>query len=117
MSQGPPQGESGNGNATALANLANTANSAGQTVNGQLSVMLAQIGSSASSLSEQNTTQQATLTQLTTQRDSLSAVSLDTEAANLSNYQKSYQAAAQLLTVLDQLMATAINLGVTTTVT
>jgi len=111
------QGESGNGNATALANLANTANSAGQTVNGQLSVMLAQIGSSASSLSEQTTTQQATLTQLTTQRDSLSAVSLDTEAANLSQYQKSYQAAAQLLTVLDQLMATAINLGVTTTVT
>ena len=111
------QGESGNGNATALANLANVTNSSGQTANGQLSVMLAMIGSSASSLSEQSTTQQATLTQLTTQRDSLSAVSLDTEAANLSQYQKSYQAAAQLLTVLDQLMATAINLGTQTTVT
>lgn len=111
------QGESGNGNATALANIANTLNSAGQTVNGQLSTMLAQIGSSASSLAEQTTTQQATLTQLTTQRDSLSTVSLDTEAANLSQYQKSYQAAAQLLTVLDQLMATAINLGTPTTVT
>ena len=111
------QGESGNGNATALANLATTVNSSGQTVNGQLGSMLAQIGSSASSLSEQTTTQQATLTQLTTQRDSLSAVSLDTEAANLSQYQKSYQAAAQLLTVLDQLMATAINLGTQTTVT
>ncbi len=111
------QGESGNGNATALANLANTVNSAGQTVNGQLSTMLAQIGSSASSLAEQTTTQQATLTQLTTQRDSTSAVSLDTEAANLSQYQKSYQAAAQLLTVLDGLMATAINLGTPTTVT
>jgi len=113
----PGQGESGNGNATALANLANATNTSGQTVNGQLSSMLAQIGSSAASLSEQNTTQQATLTQLTTQRDSLSAVSLDTEAANLSQYQKSYQAAAQLLTVLDQLMATAINLGTQTTVT
>ena len=111
------QGESGNGNATALANLANVTNSSGQTASGQLSVMLAMIGSSASSLSEQSTTQQATLTQLTTQRDSLSAVSLDTEAANLSQYQKSYQAAAQLLTVLDQLMATAINLGTQTTVT
>jgi flagellar hook-associated protein 1 FlgK len=56
------------------------------------------------------------LTQLTTQRDTLSAVSLDTEAANLSQYQKSYQAAAQVLTVLDSLMATAINLGTQTSV-
>ena len=60
--------------------------------------------------------QKATLTQLTTQRDSLSAVSLDTEAANLSQYQRSYQAAAQLLTVLDRLMATAMNLGTQTAV-
>ena len=111
------QGESGNGNATALANLASTVNSSGQTVDGQLSSMLAQIGSSASSLAEQTTIRQATLTQLTTQRDSLSAVSLDTEAANLAQYQKSYQAAAQLLTVLDRLMATAINLGTQTTAT
>ena len=91
--------------------------SLGQTISGALGVMLAQIGSQASSLNEQNTTQQATLTQLTTQRDSESAVSLDTEAANLSQYQKSYQAAAQVLTVIDELMATAINLGTPTTVT
>jgi len=110
------QGESGNGNADALANLSQVTNSSGQTMSGSLSVMLAQVGASASSLAEQTTTQQASLTQLTTQRDSLSAVSLDTEAANLSQYQKSYQAAAQLLTVLDSLMATAINLGQQTTV-
>jgi flagellar hook-associated protein 1 FlgK len=116
-SAGTGEGESGTTNATALANLSQTTDAAGETVAGDLSVMLSQVGSSASSLTEQNTTQQATLTQLTTQRDSESAVSLDTEAANLSQYQKSYQAAAQLLTVLDQLMATAINLGTPTTVT
>jgi flagellar hook-associated protein 1 FlgK len=110
------EGESGNGNATALANLALTTDTTGQTISGALGVMLAQVGASASSLTEQNTTQQATLTQLTTQRDSTSAVSLDAEAANLSQYQKSYQAAAQLLTVLDSLMATAINLGTQTAV-
>jgi flagellar hook-associated protein 1 FlgK len=115
-SAGTGEGESGNGNATALANLALTTDATGTTISGSLGVMLAQVGSSASSLSEQNTTQQATLTQLTTQRDSTSAVSLDTEAANLSQYQKSYQAAAQLLTVLDSLMATAINLGTQTAV-
>jgi flagellar hook-associated protein 1 FlgK len=116
-SAGLGEGESGNTNATALANLSQTTNSSGQTILDQLSAMVAQIGSSASSLQEQSTAQQATLTQLTTQRDSVSAVSLDTEAANLSQYQKSYQAAAQLLTVLDGLMATAINLGTPTTVT
>jgi flagellar hook-associated protein 1 FlgK len=110
------EGESGSRNANALANLAEATNSSGQTMSGSLGVMLSQIGSDASSSSDQNTAQQATLTQLTTQRDSLSAVSLDTEAANLSQYQKSYQAAAQLLTVLDSLMATAINLGTQTTV-
>ena len=111
------EGASGNGNAAALANVATTVDSSGQTVAGRLGAMLAQVGSSASLLQQQTTTQQATLTQLTTQRSSLSSVSLDTEAANLSQYEKSYQAAAQLLTVLDRLMATAMNIGVQTTVT
>jgi len=115
-SAGPGEGESGNSNANALANLAQTTNASGYTISDSLGSILTQVGSSSSSLQEQNTTQQATLTQLTTQRDSISAVSLDTEAANLSQYQKSYQAAAQLLTVLDSLMATAINLGVDTAV-
>jgi flagellar hook-associated protein 1 FlgK len=113
---GVGEGAGGNTNATALANLAQAVNASGQTIPGALSVMIGEIGSSASSLQEQNTAQKATLTQLTTQRDSLSGVSLDTEAANLSQYQRSYQAAAQLLTVLDRLMATAINIGTPTAV-
>ena len=111
------EGESGSGNASALANVATTIDGTGQTVIGRLGAMVARIGSTASSLLLQTTTQQATLTQLTTQRNSLSSVSLDTEAANLSQYQKSYEAAAQLLTVLDRLMATAMNIGTQTTVT
>jgi flagellar hook-associated protein 1 FlgK len=49
-------------------------------------------------------------------RDGLSAVNLDTEAANLTTYQRSYQAAAQVFTIVDQLLAAAINLGTQTTV-
>lgn len=113
---GVGEGEGGNTNATALSNLTTAVNGSGQTILGVLGVMVGAIGTTASGLQEQNTAQKATLTQLTTQRDSLSAVSLDTEAANLSQYQRSYQAAAQLLTVLDRLMATAINLGTQTTV-
>jgi flagellar hook-associated protein 1 FlgK len=46
------EGESGNGNATALANLALTTDTTGQTISGALGVMLAQVGASASSLTE-----------------------------------------------------------------
>jgi flagellar hook-associated protein 1 FlgK len=56
--------------------------------------------------------QQASLTQLTTERDSLSAVSLDTEASNLTLYQRSYQAASQVFSIADTIMASAINIGV-----
>jgi len=69
------------------------------------------VGTATASASTDNTAQQATLTQLTTQRDSLSVVSLDEEASNLTQYQRSYQAAAKLLTITDSVMASAINLG------
>ena len=60
--------------------------------------------------------QQATLTQLTSQRDSLSAVSLDEEAASLTQYQNSYNAAAKLFSIINTLFASALNLGTQTTV-
>lgn len=42
-------------------------------------------------------------------RDSISAVSLDEEGMNLLHYQKSYNAAARLMTTLDEAVATIIN--------
>jgi flagellar hook-associated protein 1 FlgK len=56
------------------------------------------------------------LTQLTTQKSSLSSVSLDQEASNLTVYERSYQAASKVFTIIDQLMASALNLGTATTV-
>jgi flagellar hook-associated protein 1 FlgK len=56
------------------------------------------------------------LTQLTSQRDSLSGVSLDEEASNLTQYQRSYQAASEVFSIANTIMASAINLGVETTV-
>ena len=111
------EGSTGNTNATALAGLS-TANMVGsQTASGFLASFLGQIGSDAAGATTNNTAQQATLTQLTTQRDSLSGVSLDEEASNLTQYQRSYQAASQVFTIVDSLMASAINLGTETTVT
>ena len=63
-----------------------------------------------------STVQQATLSQLTTQRNALSGVSLNEEAGNLTNYQRAYEAAAKIFSIVDQMMATALNLGVPTSV-
>jgi flagellar hook-associated protein 1 FlgK len=110
------EGSSGNDNATALANLATANTVGGQTASGFLASFLGQVGSDASTVTTENTAQQVTLTQLTSQRDSLSAVSSDEEAANLTQFQRSYQAASEVFNIVDTLMASAINLGVETSV-
>ena len=60
--------------------------------------------------------QQASLRQLTSLRDATSGVSLDQEAANLTQYQRSYQAAAKVFSIIDQLLADALNMGVSSAV-
>jgi flagellar hook-associated protein 1 FlgK len=110
------EGASGNGNALAMADLASANNVGGQTATSFFSSLLGQIGSAASGASTDNAAQQATLAQLTTQRNALSGVSLDEEAANLTQYQRSYQAAAKVFSVVDSIMASALNLGEASTV-
>lgn len=110
------EGSSGNTNATALAALGTATLAAGQTASGYLASSLAQIGQAASAATSDSTLQQATLTQLKTQRNALSGVSLDEEASNLTEYQRAYQAASQLFSIIDTLFASALNLGVVTSV-
>jgi flagellar hook-associated protein 1 FlgK len=110
------EGSAGNDNATALANLSTSNVVGNQTASSFLASFLAQIGTDTSAATTDNAAQQAMLTQLTTQRDSLSGVSLDEEAANLTQYQRSYQAASQVFTIVNSLMASAINLGVETAI-
>jgi flagellar hook-associated protein 1 len=114
---GTGEGSAGNTNATALAGLSSTDVVGSQTASGFLASFFGQIGSDASAAATNNSAQQGTLTQLTTQRDSFSSVSLDEEAANLTQYQRSYQAASQVFTIASTIMASAINLGIETTVT
>ena len=110
------QGSAGNTNASALSNLSSANIVNGQTASGFLASFLGQIGSDTAAATTNNSAQQATLTQLTTQRDSLSGVSLDQEASNLTQYQRAYQAASQVFNIANSIMASAINLGVQTTV-
>ena len=51
------------------------------------------------------------LQQLQQQQASVSGVSLDEEASNLLLYQRAYQAAAQAISAVDQMLQTAIQMG------
>lgn len=113
---GAGEGSSGNTNASALAALGTATLVGGETAAGYLGSSLAQIGQASSAATSDSTLQKATLTQLTTQRDALSGVSLNEEASNLTEYQRSYQAASQLFSIINTLFASSINLGVVTSV-
>lgn len=113
---GGGEGSSGNTNASLLAALSKSNIVGGTTPDGYLASSLAQIGAAASSAVTDSQLQSATLTQLTTQRNQLSGVSLDEEAASLTQYQRSYQAASQLFSIIDTLFASVLNFGVVTSV-
>ncbi len=112
---GVGEGTLGSSNANALAALATGTDSSGETIAAQFASLLGTIGTASAGVQEQNATQSASLTQLTTQRDALSGVSLDQEAANLTQYQQSYDAAAKVFAIVNQLLTDSINLGQETT--
>jgi len=113
---GAGEGASGTTNALALANLATNPIVGGQTASSFYSSFIGQIGDTVASTTSSNTAQTAALNQVQTQVNSLSGVSFDDEASNLTLYQKSYEAAAKVMTIVDQLMSDALNLGQQTTV-
>jgi flagellar hook-associated protein 1 FlgK len=56
------------------------------------------------------------VTQLQSQRDTLSGVNLNDEAASMQQFERSYQAASEVFGILNSIMASALNLGVQTAV-
>jgi flagellar hook-associated protein 1 FlgK len=70
---------------------------------------VASIGVLSSTAKGQSTNQQVLVTQLNTQRQNVSGVSLDEEASHLIQYQRAYQAAARVITIMDSLLDTLIN--------
>ena len=101
-----------NGNASQIAQLANaTIGSLGnQTFSGYYSDVVAAVGSTKQATSDSLTFNNNLLSQLQASRDSVSSVSLDTEATNLITFQRSYEAAAKVINVADELVQTVISL-------
>ncbi len=110
------QGTGDNSNAVTAANLATQTIVGGETPSNYYSNLVSTLGASVSQTTTENTALAASVTQLQTQRDTLSSVNLDDEASSLEQFQRSYQAASQVFTILNSIMASALNLGVETAV-
>ncbi len=104
-------GTGDNSNATAMANLDGQSIVNGQTPINYYSNFVSTLGSTVSEVQTENTAQNASVTQLETQNDALSSVNLNDEAAAMSTLESSYQAASQVFTLLNTIMASALNLG------
>jgi flagellar hook-associated protein 1 FlgK len=109
-------GTGDNTNAVALANLGNQTIAGGQTPSDYYSNFVTTLGSTVSQVQTENTAQNASITQLQTQSNALSSVNLNDEASNLTVFERSYQAASQVFTILNTIMSSALNLGEQATV-
>ena len=73
------------------------------------STLVAQIGSGVRNAKSTQETAQAVLTAVSNQRQAVSGVSLDEEMTNLITFQRGYQASAQALNVMNEVLNTLIN--------
>jgi flagellar hook-associated protein 1 FlgK len=112
ISPGPP--EVSNGIPLALAQLENPQSAAdqidGQSYTAAFGDMATQAGNLLNDATEDQQVAQSALTQAQNLRQQQSGVNLDQQAATLVEYQRSYEANAEMLTVLNQLMQDTINI-------
>jgi flagellar hook-associated protein 1 len=79
------------------------------TVGSSYGQLVVDVGSQTHSADVNRSAQQALLNQVTDQRDSISGVNLDEEAANLQRFQQAYQAAAQMISASNTIFQTLLS--------
>lgn len=101
-----------NGIALQLAGLDNAANGQinGQSFTGYFSNLVSQVGNAVSNAGTGATTQTQLVAQAKSLQQQLSGVDINEEAIRLVQLQSSYQAASKVVTVIDQLTQTLINM-------
>ena len=101
-----------NGNAIQLAALGESASNGvnGMSFTGFLGEITAAVGRESAAAKDGNDAQAQVLTQSKALRDEASGVSLDEQAILLLQFQRSYQAIAKLLTTIDSLTESTLNL-------
>jgi flagellar hook-associated protein 1 FlgK len=81
-----------------------------QTFSGACSLDVENFGDALSNANDQVTNYNSVNTMLLNQRDSVSGVSLEEEMANLITYQKAYETSAQIISTVNQMLTTVVNL-------
>ena len=101
-----------NTNAIAMANLQGglTMNGASTTFDSYYSALASGVGSDVSNASANANYEDAMVSHLENYRESVSGVSLDEEMVNLVKFQHAYQAAAKLITTVDDMLNTVLNM-------
>lgn len=105
-------GSSGsNGNVANLLAAVNGNMSSGQTPTAAYANIVYQVGSDASNATAQSTALSDSITQLTNQQSSVSGVSIDEETTNLIRYQTAYEAAARIISTIQDLNTVTLDMG------
>jgi len=99
-----------NANVEALYALRNQTIVNGETPADYYSGIVFNIGNAANNASARQSASSLVLQQLSDQRASVSGVSLDEEAANLMRYQQAYAASAQVISSINSMLQTVINM-------
>ena len=100
-----------NGNLANLSAIQNQTIIAGATPTTYYGNIVFSVGNDVSNGTAELQSSQLVLQQLQDQRGSISGVSLDEEAANMTQYQQAYDAAARIVTTVNQMLETVINMG------
>jgi flagellar hook-associated protein 1 FlgK len=104
----------GNGNVAQLLGVQTAALPSGQNPTDSYSSIVYQVGAVAADAQAESDASSMSLTQLTDQQSSLSGVSINEESVNLIRYQQAFEAAAHVISTIDQLNEVALNMGATT---
>jgi flagellar hook-associated protein 1 FlgK len=103
-----------NGNAEVMYALGSQNIIDGENPSDYYSNIVFNVGNAASNASAEQTASSGILQQLNDQNSAVSGVSLDEEAANMISYQNAYQASAQVITTVNDMMYTVINMNTLT---
>lgn len=100
-----------NGNVANLLAVQNQNLSSGETPLDTYASLVSQTGNLTDQAQAEVTASTASLTQLNNQLGSVSGVNLDEETTNLMNYQRAYEAAARVVTTVDELTQSVLDMG------
>jgi flagellar hook-associated protein 1 len=105
-----PGGSLGNANALALTALANSPQVNGMTFMQSYSTLASQVGTAVQNANDDKQTRSDLLVQARSMRSDLQSVSLDEEAAQIMQFQRAYEATARLVSTLNDLTETTMQM-------